>query len=128
MRHMTTHDLKKKVTYLKEEVPGSDGNYVVVEVIQEEEMPDEEIYEGEESDIEMQEDRLADEEEENYLLEREFSIIVEMFYDLCCNICYSQCSCTDLETEDVDYTVKKSPKANDPLTFGFSEDEEDEEN
>lgn len=35
--------------------------------------------------------------------------------------------CTDLETEDVDYTVKKSPKANDPLTFGFSEDEEEEE-
>lgn len=72
MRHMTTHDLKKKkVTYMKEEVPGSDGNYVVVEVIHEEQ--DDEVYEGEESDLDMQEEELVEEEGENYILsEREY--------------------------------------------------------
>lgn len=75
MRHMTTHDLKKKkVTYLKEEVPGSEGNYMVVEVIEEgEEEDDKNIYEDEDSDVDMQEEELVEEEGENYILtEREF--------------------------------------------------------
>lgn len=34
---------------------------------------------------------------------------------------------TDLDAEDVDYQIKKSTKDSDPLTFGFSEDEEEDE-
>jgi transcriptional repressor CTCF len=120
MRHMTTHDMKKKV-YMKEEGNNEEGDYVVFEVIQDGQ--DEEIYEGEESEGEVQQDGAED---GNYILaESKFLTLLVLgksFKSLIHIFIYK----TDIDADDI--IIKASPKGagTSSITFGFSDDEEDE--